>query len=374
MTISSPDDDDPRKGIAAVTSLGRTKKKAGLGGASATGMKEEMHENGSTAESHFIAISDATKPIDLNMTLRPSNVLPTSILEPSISQAGHTLDKAPKRFTSRQLFPTIPEKTPLAETDAKAPSGSHHTTPKKVGNPAISHSDPAVLEQTGKNFLPITSDKVTAEIKGKDYSMRSHMVTERIKFEILLDKSTEDVDVRTKALVIFGKLVNIDPSRKILAYHDTDLDTYPMLQQSHDLPESIEKWSKYISAPLYNPKAKKLQFHTRFSTVTSLLEMKRDSGFMTWLKDQKIFTSVMTLQSTENVRVGFFFGKSPHITNVTAFAAWIRSRLSSNAVVCPDFQLNVEIIGRYKDANTRTRAIVLICPRSEARQLRELLD
>ena len=53
MTISSPNDDDPRKGIAALTSLGQTKKKVGPDGANANENKEEMSKNGSIGESHF---------------------------------------------------------------------------------------------------------------------------------------------------------------------------------------------------------------------------------------------------------------------------------------------------------------------------------
>ena len=47
------------------------------------------------------------------------------------------------------------------------------------------------------------------------------MINERVRFEIILD-STTDINVRTKALVIFGKLINLDPSRKVLSYQDED--------------------------------------------------------------------------------------------------------------------------------------------------------
>ncbi len=123
-------------------------------------------------------------------------------------------------------------------------------------------------------------------------------------------------------------------------------------------------------APMYNPRAKKVQFQTRFQTLTSLLEMERDSSFMAWLKENKIYTLVMTLHSTENVWVGFFLGKCPHITNIPVFSQWIRSRSTLHTNECPDFQLNVEIIGRHKDPTTRTWALVPICPQMKFVNLR----
>ncbi len=227
-----------------------------------------------------------------------------------------------------------------------------------------------ILEQESipsSSSLEGTDSQENEETKKKDYSIRTNMVNERIRFEILLDKSTEEVDIRPKALVILGKLVNLDPSRKIMAYHDTDHTDYPMLNQSFDLPLPIEAMSKYVSAPM--SRSRKLQFHTRFCTVTSLLEMKRNSGFMEWLKKNKVYTSVLTLNSTENTRVGFFIGKCPHITNIEAFSQWVHSRLSAHTPNCPDFQLNAEVIGGHKDQSTRTCAIVVTCPRSDVREL-----
>ena len=200
------------------------------------------------------------------------------------------------------------------------------------------------------------------------------MVTERIRFEVILEEKSSDIDVRTKALVIFGKLTNIDPSRKVMPYHDSDISDFPILAKTHDIPVSINEMSQIHFCPIYNPKNNKLQFHSRFRTVTSLLEMKRDQSFMSWLKDNKIYTSVMTLSSTENTRVGFFLGKGPHITNTEAFYVWIKNRLSVHTDSCPPFQLNVEVIGRHKDPSTKTRALVVICSRKDVGQLRELLD
>jgi hypothetical protein len=218
-----------------------------------------------------------------------------------------------------------------------------------------------------------STTSVQPESRPKDYSMRSNMITERIRFELVLD-SIENVDVRTKALIIFGKLINVDPSRKILSFLEDDERSSPLLEKAHDLPQPIDKMSKYLASPMLNPKTKRLQFHTRFRSVTSLLEMKRDNEFMKWLKTNQIYTTVMTLNSTENTRAGFFLGKGPHITNLSSFTQWIKDRLASTTAHCPDFQLNIEGIGRHKDPSTKSRAIVAICSNKDVRLLREILD
>jgi hypothetical protein len=82
----------------------------------------------------------------------------------------------------------------------------------------------------------------------------------------------------------------------------------------------------------------------------------------------------MTLHTTENIRAGFFLGKSPHITNIPAFTTWVKDRLGNFSNSCPEFQLNVEGIGRYKDISTKSRAIVVICSQSNISALRLLLD
>ncbi len=71
----------------------------------------------------------------------------------------------------------------------------------------------------------------------------------RKDFEILLE-SINDVEVVTKALVVIGNLVNVDPSRKIIAYQEDNETNYPALENSHDLPSSIDHMNKHISAPL----------------------------------------------------------------------------------------------------------------------------
>ncbi len=99
------------------------------------------------------------------------------------------------------------------------------------------------------------------------------MINERIQFEIELD-STDDMDVCTKALVIFEKHLNLDSSRKVISYQEHDEAIFSLLEKTHDLPQDLESMTKYIAAPMMHQKSKKSQFHTRFRSVTSLLEIK----------------------------------------------------------------------------------------------------
>ena len=95
---------------------------------------------------------------------------------------------------------------------------------------------------------------------------------------------------------------------------------------------------------------------------------------MLWLKSNQIYTTVMTLHSTENSRVGFFLGKGPHITNLKNFSQWICERLQAHSDQVPTFQLNIEGIGRHKDPSTKSRALVVVCSQMDVRPLRDLLD
>jgi hypothetical protein len=95
---------------------------------------------------------------------------------------------------------------------------------------------------------------------------------------------------------------------------------------------------------------------------------------MEWLKSNQIYISAMTISTTENTRVGFFLGKGPHITHISAFVEWIQHCLRKHCSECPSFQLNVEGIGWYKDTSTKSRALVLICSNSDIQSIRSLLD
>ncbi len=78
--------------------------------------------------------------------------------------------------------------------------------------------------QATKKFRPICEDSTITNdapprTKRKDFLMQSNLITERIRFEILLD-SIEEVEIRSKAIVIIGKIANVDPTRKVVAYNE----------------------------------------------------------------------------------------------------------------------------------------------------------
>ncbi len=133
------------------------------------------------------------------------------------------------------------------------------------------------------------------------------------------------------------------------------------------------RWVSTSPLPCYTQR-QKLIFHTRFRSVTSLLEMKREQDFMLWLKAQKIYTTVMTSNTTANTRVRFFLGKGPHFTNLKVFAEWVKKRILETTAYCPKFQLKAEVIGRFKDPSTKSRAIVVICSQTQVDNLKDLID
>ncbi len=98
MTISESADNDPRKGIAALTTLGRTKKKGSSFGQKISANHVGVVKKGVVEHSNFIAVSDASKPVDLKISLRPT------ISNPSASVLG------PSNDTTKTRPPTQPHK------------------------------------------------------------------------------------------------------------------------------------------------------------------------------------------------------------------------------------------------------------------------
>ena len=333
------DDDDPRKGIAALFTLGKIKKKGSSIGKEKN-MKDKNTEKLSSSKNfNFISVSDATQPVDLNISLQPNKAPMELILGPPITTppTKQVSDQGSKRLQPGGNMAPILEETPLVDSSQILIS----------------------LVSSGKE-----------NPKPKDYSMRGNMITVQIKFKILLD-STEDIDVRTKALVIIGKLVNVDPSQEKSSLIRKKMKTSTPYLNNHMISPSKRKPWVDTSRPLcWTKKQKRMIFHTWFWSVTSLLEMKRDQGFMTWLKTNKVFTSVMTLHTTENARAGFFLGKGPHITNLGVFAEWVKHRIFKQTNSCPKFQLNVEVNGRFIDPSTKCRAIVVVCSREHVDHLK----
>jgi hypothetical protein len=357
MSNPEPPDGDPPPNPFSLASLGRTKSgkpsifKSSTKIGHKSGNKEETDQTDPSNEDR----KPAALPPDLLRKKRLSTLRSpyTPLTQEEIHRHSSPGPKTTAHLGKQDYNPSldfVPASTMLSNTSTTSPLTS-------------TLFDPFLTNHTDESYIK----------KPIDFSMRSKMITERIRFEIMLD-SIEGVDVRTKALVLFGKLINADPTRKILPYYDEDEEQFSLLEKPHDLPTDLDKMTKYIVAPMLNTKAKKLQFHTRFRSVTSILEMKREQDFMTWLKHQKIYTTVMTLATTENTRAGFFLGKGPHITNLESFSKWVHSRLKRKSNNCPEFQLNVEGIGRHRDPSTKSRAIVVICSNKDVTLLRDLLD
>ena len=212
------DDDDPRKGIAALFTLGKIKKKGSSIGKEKN-MKDKNTEKLSSSKNfNFISVSDATQPVDLNISLQPNKAPMELILGPPITTppTKQVSDQGSKRLQPGGNMAPILEETPLVDSSQILIS----------------------LVSSGKE-----------NPKPKDYSMRGNMITERIKFEILLD-STEDIDVRTKALVIIGKLVNLDPSQEKSSLIRKKMNTSTPYLNNHMISPSL--WKPWVdtSRPL----------------------------------------------------------------------------------------------------------------------------
>ena len=339
MTTSSFEDGGPSKGKKDLFSLGKTRRKGVQEVKKVISTeKKSLRKETSDQKTSWRSAMRHLKSIFFRTHLEPPMNFPCQSQTQVMNRASTSI-KTQKRTKVTKQFTPIPEDSVIAnDVSAEHPYTEAYVNPKP-----------------------------------KDYSMRANLIMEKIRFEVILD-SAEEVDIRTKALVIIGKFVNLDPSRKIIAYHDDDEGNFPLLENAHDLPVPIDQMCKYISAPMFHTKAKKVVFHTRFRSVISLLEMKRDQSFMEWLKINKIYTSVMNLKTTENTRAGFFLGKAPHLTNVAKFGLWVKQRVLACAASCPDFQINVEVIGRFKDPATKSKAIVIVCSRADVDHLKDLLD
>ncbi len=230
------------------------------------------------------------------------------------------------------------------------------------------------LDKTTTQMLP--EGFITAAAHFQDqitHGTTQELSIERLKFEIPLDKQeVDDVLIHTKALVILGRLVNEDPSRKVVAFKVADEKYWKPLAKTHDIPQTMESMRKYIADPMVNPKTNQLIFHMRFTTAKPLRMMKRNSLFMTWLKKEHIWLSVNQITSTNNKRVGLFIGKNAYVTNLGAFTNFVHKKLSQDRAEVPDFQISIDGVGDTKDS-TRSKALVVICAAEDISILRDNL-
>ncbi len=101
-------------------------------------------------------------------------------------------------------------------------------------------------------------------------------------------KPGDDIDIRNQALLVIDKLIHVDPSRKIIPYKREDEDTHGPLLNHFDVPKDLDKMKIYLAQPQHNPKTQRVTFYTRFTTTTSITELKRDPLYLNWLKEHKV--------------------------------------------------------------------------------------
>ncbi len=162
---------------------------------------------------------------------------------------------------------------------------------------------------------------------------------ERLLFEITV-KPGKDINIRTQALLVIGKLIHVDPSQKVIPYRVEDEGKNGPLEYHYSVPEDLDGMKKYLAQPQYNPRTRCVIFYTQFTTTTSITELKKDYSYLEWLRENKVFIWSMAIASTENVRVGFFLGKASRMVNIKQMQEFICTRLSPvSQFEIPPFQL-----------------------------------
>ncbi len=264
------------------------------------------------------------------------------------------------------------------ETQLKEVSTNKLQTMQRVKSTESNHA----AKSPTQDINPTTSTTRHQELETEAAVLTEHIKhgigneisLERLKFEtpIATQHEVNDAAIHTRALVILGQLINEDPSRKVVAFKASNEKYWEPLEKTHDIPQTMEGMHKYIADPQYNSKTKRLIFHVRFATAKPLRLMKRNPVFMEWLKREKIWLTVNQISTTDNRRVGFFIGKSCHITNLNSFYSFVLHQLSKTNMIVPDFQINPDGIGDPKD-NTRSKALVIISASADVPTLCEQL-
>ena len=212
----------------------------------------------------------------------------------------------------------------LHETTTESPPTPKHEPTTGISNmDTLQKSTMPIQDALSANPQPSNQGFVTAATVLTEHithGIGNEISLERLKFEtpIIFQEEVNDPAIHTRVLVILGRLVNEDPSRKVVSFKESDEKYWKPLEKNHDLPQSMEGMRKYIADPQYNPKTKRLIFHVRFATAKPLRLMKRNPHFMEWLKQVKNLAHCQpdNDRRSNNRRVGFFIGKSCHITNL----------------------------------------------------------
>jgi hypothetical protein len=306
-------------------------------------------------------IHSTTDPI--SKTTQETNV-PTG--EPSLEATPMDIEPTKEDLPTQMMKHVQQEKLDTSQTN-------HATSnfEKENDNPSVDHPppNPVKIPSLPNGFTTATQHFLDQITHGTSHEI----IEERLKFEVPTDKNEiDDSMIHTKALVILGRLVNEDPSRKVVAFKHADEKYWKPLEKTHDIPQTMESMRKYIADPNFNSRTKRLTFHMRFLTAKPLRMMKKNSLFMSWLKKERIWLSMNQIATTNNKRVGFFIGKNAYITNLAAFQSFVVKILKSNHSQVPDFQISVDGVGDTKDS-TRSKALILICAAEDISILRESL-
>ena len=263
-----------------------------------------------------------------------------------------------------------PGKKPLLGT----PGGNFSTTKMKDPPPlsVINESD-----FTKNNEEMTENGATTASSLKRDYD-------EKLKFEVILSKTSTATCVRTTAILALSKLLASDLSRQILPYLAHHTTEYKPLNNVDDLPHQEAALRVYVSNPTLKhvPKTNdklKLLFFVRTKSQKSLTETKRADGNLDWYKENDIYINTMDIESTDNTRIGMLIGKACRITSLPDLKTTIQLLYSNqvghdkNHDDLPPFHLSNDSIGTVKN-QTRTRVVTFTCSKIHTRLLTSILQ
>ncbi len=122
------------------------------------------------------------------------------------------------------------------------------------------------------------------------------MISEKIRFELFLGKD-QLVDLQVQALLIFGKLLNVDPSRKIVSYEESDQKKFPLWRNPIIFLKRQKWWQNTWQLQSTINSLEKSRFTFNFSLYVFFMKWKE-------ILFHYVFTSIMTLATTDNVHAG----------------------------------------------------------------------
>ena len=236
----------------------------------------------------------------------------------------------------------------------------------------------SVLSETGNT----KNDKETIENDNETAKSPNRVYEEKLRFEVVLTKSTKATCVRTQAVQALSKVLESDTSILLLPYLSQHQASSKKLHTTDDIPHQEVALRIYISDPTLktvpNQQTKvRLQFFVRTASNISIAVTLRKHGTFEWYKEHDIYIKLMEIDTTDNERIGILIGKAPRITSLPDLHSTIQllysHRNTINQNPLPPFQLSIDNIGNLKD-QTRTRAVSFPCSKHHARLLTTILQ